>query len=161
MRLIYGLYAPHWRKWVKVKNGIPTEYRQLVLLEDDWYGLNPPIATPVPSKAQATQGMLSAGSFILAAESTALPCSPMTEFAREVLEVVSRDHEKSAIQRSTDWNLIQLLSSPLVTSIHSTVPSAPGRKASLCKQWCPNMVKLLAESPRSWSCKMAYQEKVS
>ena len=58
--------------------------------EDDWYGPNPEIMTPLPTLEDLVQGQLPAGAFILSADLPAESATSMSQFAKDVLLMVSK-----------------------------------------------------------------------
>ena len=103
MAIIFGVHASRWKKYVRLIDGVPTEFRELTLEEDACFGPNPPIPTPLPSLEDLARGRKPAGAFVLAVDSQAT--DPMAAFAISALAVASRETMPTLYQVSTDWTL--------------------------------------------------------
>jgi len=101
MALIFRAHASRWKKYVRLMDGVPTEFQELTLKEDACFGPNPPIPTPLPTLEDLAQGRKPAGAFVLAVDSQGT--DPMADFAISVLAVASRDTMSTLYQVSTDW----------------------------------------------------------
>jgi len=101
MALIFGVHTSRWKKYVRLIDGVPTEFQELTLKEDTCFGPNPPIPTPLPTLEDLARGRKPAGAFVLAVDSQVK--DPMASFAISVLTVASRETMPTLYQVSTDW----------------------------------------------------------
>ena len=101
MALTFGAHASQWKKWARLIDGVPAEFRELAIEEDACFGPDPLILAPLPTPEDLAQGRKPAGSFMLAVDSPGP--DPMTAFACLVLAVASRETMPALCQASADW----------------------------------------------------------